>query len=393
MKKFGILVLFFLSLIVIAGCQSTDEKVVYVEVIALNGDVLIEETITYEDESISLLDLIDEAVDLDYQMSEYGAFISGIGSFYPREHGITWNYWFSLYVDDEMSMTGLDQIELRDGIKISFVESTMLDEIDIWVDDMIQSLIENHLSDYINETTFEFNVGLAYHQLSLFNTSFDEIKDLVETPTRLETDSLSGIYQNIVLDLIYGLDVTSNQALLEAQNVDNVYFALTQLNGLMMTSSESSKIDSLLDTLTSTTPEYMDSDYAGMLLQTLSFSGLESKDGVTSKIADMITYILENISSEGMLAYGNPNASSTAQVILGLVAQGLDPRGEDYTVEGVDLIAALKTFQLETAFKYTLASEDADLAFSTPQAFAALVMYKIYRDTFQNPKVSLYQFS
>lgn len=393
MKKFGILVLFFLSLVVIAGCQSIDEKVVYVEVIALNGDVLLDETITYEDDEIALLDLIDEVIDLDYQMSEYGAFISGIGNFYPREHGVTWNYWFSLYVDDEMSMTGLDQVELNDGIKISFIESTMLDEIDIWVDDMIELFIENHLEDYINETSIELNVGLAYHHLSLFNTAYEDVKDVVLTPTRLETDALSGIYQNIVLDLIYGLDVTSNQALLEAQNVDNVYFALTQLNGLMMTFSESIKVDGLLHTLTTTTPEYMDSDYAGMLLQTLSFGDLENEDGVSLKIEEMLTYISENISNEGMLAYGNANASSTAQVILGLVAQGLDPRGEDYTVEGVDLIAALKTFQLETAFKYLLTSDDADLAFSTPQAFAALVMYKIYRDTFQNPKVSLYQFA
>jgi len=390
MKRFGILVLFFLSLVLFAGCRTTEGKLVFVEVIALDGDVLLSEEITFEDDGISLLDLIDEAIDLDYQMSEYGAFISGIGGFYPREHGITWNYWFSLYVDDEMSMTGLDQVELRDGIKISFIESTMLDEVDLWVDDMIIAFIDAHLEDYLNETSFEINVGLAYHHLSQFNPTYAPMNELLSTPFRPSAETLSGIYQNIILDRIYSENLDTHKALIEAENADNVYSAITQLIGLMMTSSTSNKIDSLVSTLTSTTPEYMDADYAGMLLQALSFEAIENQTGVAIKIEDMLTYIASNISDEGMVAYGNANASSTAQVILGFVSQGLNPRGEAYTIEGVDLIEALKTFQIDEAFKYTLANNDADLAFSTPQAFAALVMYKIYRDSFSNPAVSLY---
>ncbi|PKK92632.1 MAG: hypothetical protein CVV61_08730, partial [Tenericutes bacterium HGW-Tenericutes-6] len=296
----------------------------------------------------------------------------------------------SLYVDDEMSMTGLDQVELRDGIKISFIESTMLDEVDLWVDDMIIAFIDAHLEDYLNETSFEINVGLAYHHLSQFNSTYAPMNELLSTPFRPSAETLSSIYQNIILDRIYSENLDTHKALIEAENVDNVYSAITQLIGLMMTSSTSNKIDSLVSTLTSTTPEYMDADYAGMLLQALSFEALENQTGVATKIEDMLTYIASNITDEGMVAYGNANASSTAQVILGLVSQGLNPRGEAYTIEGVDLIEALKTFQIDEAFKYTLANNDADLAFSTPQAFAALVMYKIYRDSFSNPAVSLY---
>jgi hypothetical protein len=266
----------------------------------------------------------------------------------------------------------------------------MLDEVDLWVDDMIIAFIDAHLEDYLNETSFEINVGLAYHHLSQFNSTYAPMNELLSTPFRPSAETLSSIYQNIILDRIYSENLDTHKALIEAENVDNVYSAITQLIGLMMTSSTSNKIDSLVSTLTSTTPEYMDADYAGMLLQALSFEALENQTGVATKIEDMLTYIASNITDEGMVAYGNANASSTAQVILGLVSQGLNPRGEAYTIEGVDLIEALKTFQIDEAFKYTLANNDADLAFSTPQAFAALVMYKIYRDSFSNPAVSLY---
>jgi hypothetical protein len=103
-----------------------------------------------------------------------------------------------------------------------------------------------------------------------------------------------------------------------------------------------------------------------------------------------IAYLNENQTPEGIESWGSSNAASTAMVILGLVAQGIHPRSEGFTVEDVDLIEALINYYTEDGFNWLMNSEEVDLMFSTPQAFAALVAYKIYRDVWGNPPVYLY---
>ena len=122
----------------------------------------------------------------------------------------------------------------------------------------------------------------------------------------------------------------------------------------------------------------MDADYAAMALTAVS-SVRESENG-TQIINAMVTYIKDSMSKDGVVSWGNANASSTAAVILGLLAIGEDPRSEAYTVDGVDLMEALMLYQGDAGFKYLQADTNDDLAFSTPQAFAALVAYKIVRD-------------
>ena len=77
------------------------------------------------------------------------------------------------------------------------------------------------------------------------------------------------------------------------------------------------------------------------------------------------------------------NAASISQVIIGLVANGIDPRGVNYTQGTNNLITRLLDFQHPTgSFDWTLTDAvDEDLAFSTPQAFLALVVYQEYANT------------
>jgi len=81
---------------------------------------------------------------------------------------------------------------------------------------------------------------------------------------------------------------------------------------------------------------------------------------------------------------GTENASSIAQVILGLVANGIDPTGPDYTKLDGNLITSLLIFQTETgSFDWAMNDEQTeDLYFSTPQAFLALVAYQVYVNTY-----------
>ncbi len=81
---------------------------------------------------------------------------------------------------------------------------------------------------------------------------------------------------------------------------------------------------------------------------------------------------------------GTENASSISQIILGLIANGIDPTGIDYTKGTNNLISRLLEFGTETgSFDYVMGDElTEDLAFSTPQAFLALVAYQVYSNTY-----------
>ena len=81
---------------------------------------------------------------------------------------------------------------------------------------------------------------------------------------------------------------------------------------------------------------------------------------------------------------GSENASSISQIILALVANGLDPMGVDYTQGENNLVSRLIEFQnTDGSFDYLFGDENADLMFSTPQSFLALVAYQQYLNTYQ----------
>jgi len=54
------------------------------------------------------------------------------------------------------------------------------------------------------------------------------------------------------------------------------------------------------------------------------------------------------------------------------------------------LIEALLLYEVDGYFKWQLSSASADMAFSTPQVFAALVAYKLFRDVYGTPAFDLF---
>jgi hypothetical protein len=61
--------------------------------------------------------------------------------------------------------------------------------------------------------------------------------------------------------------------------------------------------------------------------------------------------------------------------------------------DGVGLVEALMLYADGYNFKWQLASIEADLAFSTPQAFSALVAYKLSRVTWGFGSTNIFDFS
>lgn len=394
MKKIGLWLLFFLSIVLLAGCQE-DQDTFTVEVRDLSGDVVISEEVVYpKDTTLSLLELIDEAVDLDYQTSQWGAFIQGVAGFYPTEYGITYNYYLGLYVNDEMSSTGLDVITYEEDMVISFRESTMLSEFDLAIDAWILSFVDEHLDTYISQE------GLSQHVLAaliLLNEHGYDVVDLnTLTYPNPGVDSMGNLLKSALISYAQDETMSSLEDALLALTPTNPYDAVTFLNiyDILFGPEVSTKQTEVISYLLANDPTFMDADFAGMALSAVS-SHQDDPD-VSLYITRMNAEITNNQTSTGVSAWGNANASSTAASIMGLYAVGEDPRAEAYTIEDIDLVEALWSYRGSSGFKYLSGDAQDDLAFSTPQAFAALVMYKIYRDQhvgWTSPELNLWSFS
>ena len=382
MKKVGFVVLFFLSVVLLAGCQEAKPTFV-VEVRDIQGEIMFSENVMYPlDTELSLFEIIDEAIELDYDMTQWGPYIKGIEGFYPMDFGINYNYYLGLYVNDEESMTGISDVDYEEDMIISFRESSMLSTFDVSIDLWIHSFIETMLDTYISQAAMSQHVVSAMKQLELYgylDVSWDEFS----YPDVL-VDTVSNQFKSAIRNKVLNQDITTIETALLAANPTNPYDAVTLMNALyaIYGRNAQAKREEIATYLVANNPEYMDADFAAMALSAVST--IKSSELLTTYIDDMVTYIEEAQIKEGISSWGSANASSTASAILGLLSVGLDPRSEAFTVEEIDLLEALMTFIKDTGFKYLLTDENADLAFSTPQAFAALVSYKIYRDQSTN---------
>ncbi len=393
MKKIWFAVLVVFVSLMLAGCQESDTLSFDVEVVDLSGTVLLNTNIIFvEDDASDVVGLIDEAIGLDYSTSTYGIFVNGLADFYPTEYEVTYNYYYALYVNDEMAMTGIDGVTLEDGMKISFVETTMLDEIDIFVDMLIQSFLSFNYDIYINNQMFDHYVLAAIKQLNLYGYPSPILASttLAFPEENLSRDTIASTFKTTILEKALGLNLNTTKTVLSGFEVNNNYDACSLLTALTMTEGAQTQIDAILNSLVTLAPSqpYLDADFAGMVL--LALSPYKDDPSTTDTIDFMIEYIQTMLTRDGVEAYGSANASSTASVVIGLVAQGINPRGEDYTIDGTDLIEALVKYEMFSSFVYMLGDEQADMAFSTPQAFSALVAYKIYRDVWGNPAFNLF---
>ncbi|MBN2300406.1 MAG: hypothetical protein JXC31_04365 [Acholeplasmataceae bacterium] len=398
MKKIWFIGLFLFVGVMLAGCQVSNTEVdrfsFELEVVNINGSVIFEQIIvSYDDEEQDeLIKMLDRQVGLDYDVYDFGVLVNGVAGFYPTEYSVNYNYYYSLYIDDELSSVGISDITPTEGMKISFVETTVLDEIDYQVDALINSFITNQLSNYVNDEMANHYVLAALKQLNVYGYNVPALDDtlLDISGYSQQTDTISNTFKTTVFDKSFDINLDDVETALANFTADNSYDAISLLNALSMTDGASTQIDEIIALLTSGTPLYMDSDYAGMLL--LALAPYADYEGVSSITSDMLLFIDGTITADGIESWGNANSSSTATVIMGLVAQGINPRGDDYTTEDTDLIEALLNYEIDGTFKWLIDDEEADLDFSTPQVFASLVAYKIFRDVYGNPAFNIFDF-
>jgi hypothetical protein len=220
-------------------------------------------------------------------------------------------------------------------------------------------------------------------------------EQLVET---LVDDSalvtISDYFKAIMKLNVVGVDSTELITELNAIVVPGGYgqtaYGLLAMDSITTSVDYSTFVTAALADLNTTTPFDLGLDAGG-----ISIVALSNYSDIGTLISDYTTWIsTSQIDSGGLVTRdvvwgettypGTENASSMSQVILGLVANGIDPTGTDYTKGTNNLIYRLLEFGTDTgSFDYIKTDDlDEDLMFSTPQAFLALVSYQVYANTY-----------
>lgn len=396
-KLFSIATIFVLALI-LTGCTSSNEVVSYELSFTFTDEYGVSntETVVYEESyEGSFKDLLILSFELDYSDSDFGTLLNSIEGLNPKNGA-----YVSISKNEVMSDVGIDLIEFVDGDSFGF-EVIWWDTLQQDVDDLIQAFLANHAGDYVNSTSIEYNVLLALNLLEKTSeyASNSEIGSYVGGLTHT---TVADYFKAIMMNSVAGV---SNETLLNELNsiVATGPYGQTAYGLLALNSNITSIIfsdfvvDSLSD-LSTTTPFDLGLDAGGISLVALSeYEAAADLINVYSTWISTSQLTTGGVSTRdtvwGDTTYlGTENTSSMSQVILGLIANGIDPTGDDFTKEGNNIISRILEFSTDTgSFDYIMGDDSTeDLFFSTPQAFLALVTYQIYANS--NVAVNPYDF-
>jgi len=332
----------------------------------------------------TLLELLEVEFDVQYTTSEYGAFIYGIEGIST----MTGNF-ISFGKNGEASMVGVDSTIFTDGDVFSFTLTWWDTKLQA-VNEGIELFLQNHAADYVNETTVNYNVLVALDLMGLTNEYITqaEVEALVDTTSLTSNTD----YFKAILSLqVVGSDVSQLYTDFATTASIGAYggtaYGLLALNSATHSADYTSFESSALTSYDTESPYDLGLDSGGITLVALSeYVGDTEVDAMITEFATWIS--TDQLLSGGImtrdLGWGaSENSASISQVILGLVANGIDPCGVDYTQGDNNLVARLLEFQTDTgSFDWVLTDEiNEDLAFSTPQAFLALVVYQQYVNT------------
>ena len=333
--------------------------------VLIHGTLVTESVYFKEEDGLTLFDLMYQTFDIDYQSSEFGNFITRINDL-ETKHG---NY-IAFYKNGEFSLVGVSDVRYSDQDVFHF-------ELQWWdltaqaVHEAIEGFLNNHVDAYLFDSLHFYVLPALYH-LGIVSDFNQTIPDTMVEETANDYVKSIFIYQAL------GLDVTDlTLELYELKSVSHPYPTALQLMALSANQAldlEAFKTAFLAD-LESQDLEALDLDTLSLVLLALHF--IEDTKPLQDTILDIIETNLY------ISLYGD-NAASFAHVIMALVSVGIDPKGLSFEdEEGVSLIDNFLLYHTGTgSFYYQLDNLEADMHFSTPQAFLALVMYERYLNTF-----------
>ncbi len=348
-------------------------------------------TIGYNDDYTgNLFDILNNNFTLEYSVTDYGNYITSIDHLNPKTGAF-----ISFSKNGEASTVGVETSTFDDGDILSF-EVMWWDMTQKAVDDAIQLFLLNQASDYVNTTTVDYNVISALYLLGIVDefVTDSEVETLVNG---LTITTVNDYFKAIIKLQSVGVNtdvlVTDLNTIVTVGAYGQTAYGLLALDSNSHTVDYSSFVTSALVDLETTSPYDLGLDAGGVSL--LALSNYTDETGVSDLITEYATWIstsqldsggviTRDVTWGGTVYPGTENAASISQVVLGLVANGIDPVGTDYTIVDNNLITRLLEYQTATgSFDWAFGDEySEDLLFSTPQAFLALVVYQTYANTY-----------
>ncbi|MGM0435669.1 MAG: hypothetical protein ACQEQA_01320 [Bacillota bacterium] len=343
-----------------------EEKVVF----TTETDTTTEaQTVPYtEDGDKTLLELLEFAYDIDYTESDFGAFLNKVGAIEASEGNF-----IAISKNGEPMDVGISEATFTGGdhfhFELSWFDETLEsvnDSLDLFTDNQVTDFSENH----------QVIMGLSH-----IDYSDEEV--ISELPDPGTDPSAGTLINHIFIEYEAGEAITALQDDLESvASTEYVYSAAQAYLALTLDEGEYTQFeDDFKAELDGLDVSETDNDTLSMVLMALGVMEDSDYDTLETSIVD---YLKTNAYNN---SYGN-NAASFSQMILGLLAVGEDPAGDDFVEEDMHLVEHLLVYQNDDgSFDYQLDDDSADLQFSTPQAFFALAAYQasLNDETFSHP--------
>jgi len=359
-KPFSLFVL-FVSLFLLAACEGEDSSVT----IVIKGEESLEEEIVFTDEE-SLFDILKEHYELEYLETDYGPMIEGIESLQAGPQ-----HYIAIYRNDEPIDVGIDQVDFESGDAFRF-EKAWLDETAEAVDSALTLFLDQQADSYLTDANVNVLLGL-YHLGEDFDVDFDD-------DSELEAGALaSKIFKSATTGEV---DEALYDRLEDKATLDHLYSASYMYMGLALSGDVSiygEFEDALIALIKDASLDEKDNDTLSMMLLAMSVYEGNALDERNQEVKDhLIEHVYDNL-------YGD-NAASYALTVMALLSQGVDPTGEEFVEEGKHLVDHLLAHQTDEGdFKWSMADEEADAAFTTPQAFLALSMLQTWYQGVETP--------
>ena len=341
-------------------------------------------TVGYNDDfEGSAFDLLNANFTVGFSVSDFGTYIYSLENLNPT----TGNY-ISLAKNGEPSMVGIDGVTYEDGDIIEF-SILWYDASEKAVFDGVHLFLNNQVANYVNATSIDYNVlaGLALLGKTTDYITKEEATTYVEG---LTLTTVADYYKAITILKSVDADASALYTDLSEMVTPGAY-GQTAYGLLALSNSDldyTAFLQSALTDLSTVSPYDSGLDTGGISVVALSLHVEET--GVQALVDDYVNWIkMDQLETGGIKTRdsvwgdttypGTENAASMSQVILALLANDIDPTGTDFTKTSGDLMSRLCEFQnVDGSFNWLIDAEDADLAFSTPQAFLALAAYYTY---------------
>ena len=344
-----------------------------------------------------LLTELCDSFDVVYTESDYGPYITSIAG-----SVVDSNYYVSILENGEYSMVGINDIVIDDGDVFDFAVVTWkeFDETDLLVDKLFYKFFKEQINESFPETGFSYpllaainkachasSYGFAYYDTNVVNSNFDSKQAYIESYSGdfASEATVSPLLKAALVKSCYEFENDSIETALnglDTEALNSLFYAPYYLMACKLNGTEPMQavLDYYEDLLKYETP--CDSVLLALQAYALYADKFENyEDTVNSTLANEASAVTENGFND---EWGGINCASTAQLIMTLVALNLNPR--DYL--DLDIVKALLGYEKDGSFLYTADAIEPDLSFSTPQAYAALIAYKMYRDL--NTAINIY---